>query len=53
MEQENRKYVKNWKKKMDNHGRKMESSIWMEESMCQITKRSRRNSFKKTMTQWI
>ena len=50
MEQENWKYIENWKRKTDNHGRKIESSMWMEESICQITKRSRRKSFKKTMT---
>jgi len=53
MEQENRKYIENWKRKTNNHGRKMKLSMWMEESTYQITKRSRRKSFKKTMTQWI
>jgi len=51
MEQENWKYAKNWKRTTDNHGRKIVSFIWMEESTCQITKRSRRKSFKKTITQ--
>ena len=53
MGQKNRKYKENWKRKMDNHRKKMELSIWKEESIYQITKRSRRRYFKKTMIQWI
>ena len=53
MEQKNKKYEENWKRKIDNHGKKRELSIWIKESMYQITKRSRRRYFKKIMIQWI
>ena len=30
IEQKNKKYAENWRKKIDNHGKRMESSMWMD-----------------------
>ena len=30
MEQKNKKYARNWKRKMDKQGKKMELSMWIE-----------------------
>ena len=37
---------------MDKHEKKMDSSIWMGESMCQTARRPRKGYFKKTINQW-
>ena len=51
MERKNKKYTRNWKRKIDKHGKKMELSIWMEESTYQTARRSKRRYFRKTMSQ--
>ena len=42
MKQKNKKYAENWRRKMDNHGKIMELSMWTDEVMCQTVKGSRK-----------
>ena len=42
MEQKNKKYAENWRRKMDNHRKRIESSMWIDEFMCQTVKGSRK-----------
>ena len=51
MEQKNKKYTRNWKRKIDKHEKKMESSMWIEESIYQTARKSKRRYFRKTMNQ--
>jgi len=52
MEQKSKKYARNWKRKIDKHEKKMELSMWMDESTYQIARKSKRRYFRKTMNQW-
>ena len=38
MEQKNKKYTENWRRKMDNHGKRMELFMWTDEFMYQTVK---------------
>ena len=51
MEQKNKKYTESQRRKMDNHGKWMELSMWMDEFMYQIAKGSRKEYCKKTINQ--
>ena len=51
MERKNKKYTRNWKRKIDKHRKKMELSMWMEESTYQTARKSKRRYFRKTMSQ--
>ena len=51
MERKNKKYTRNWKRKMDKHRKKRESSIWIKESTYQTARKSKRRYFRKTISQ--